>query len=132
MEWFEDYDNNQKNPTLHDIPHIFHCATSYRIKKHSFLSLGGYVKSGTLVNVYNDQRDISGEFISNRERRKFNYRLDLNFSSSIQPKGHRLKFSYKVGLYNIIGNPKENEVIDLYSIETKKHCLPYFTLNLKL
>lgn len=131
VEWFEDYDNDKKNPTLHDVPHIFHCATSYAVGKNAFLSLGGYVKSGTLVNVYNEAENMSGEFISNRKRRKFNYRLDLNYSSSIIPKNHRLQFSYKVGLYNIIGNPKENEVIDLYTIETKKHCLLYFSLNLK-
>ena len=132
VEWFEDYDKNKKNPALHDVPHIFRCATSYMVGKNSFLSLGGYAKSGTLANVYNEEEKISGEFISNRQRRKFNYRLDLNYSSSMTSKHHRLKFSYKVGLYNIIGNPKENEVIDLYSIETKKHCLPYFSLNLKL
>lgn len=132
LEWFQDYDCNKKNPTLHDVPHIFQCASSYRVGKHSFLSLGGYIKSGTLINVYNNEENISGEFISNRERRKFNYRLDLNFSSSVTSKNHRFRFLYKVGLYNIIGNPKENEIIDLYSIETKKHCLPYFTLNMKL
>ena len=132
VEWFEDYDNKKKNPALHDVPHILHCAASYSVGNNSFLSLGGYVKSGTLVNVYNDDEDMSPEFISNRQRRKFNYRLDLNYSSSITSKNHRLKFSYKVGLYNIIGNPKENEVIDLFSIETKKHCLPYFSMNVKL
>lgn len=132
VEWFEDYDKNKKNPALHDVPHFFRCATSYMVGKNSFLSLGGCVKSGTLVNVYNYEEKISDVIISNRQRRKFNYRLDLNYSSSITSKNHRLKFSYKVGLYNIIGNPKENKVIDLYSIETKKHCLPYFSLNLKL
>ena len=131
LEWFEDYNNNEKNPALHDVPHLAHCATSYMVGRNSFLSLGGYVKSGSIFNVYNDEGNISGEFISHRERRKINYRVDVNFSGSIIPKGRTLKFSYKVGLYNIIGNPKENEIIDLYSIDTKKHCLPYFSLNLK-
>ena len=132
VEWFEDHDNNKKHPTLHDVPHVIHCATSYKVGNNSFLSLGGYVKSGTLVNVYKENGNITGEFISKRERKKMNYRLDVNFSSSIKPKNQILKLTYKIGLYNIIGNPKENEVIDLYSVETKKHCLPYFSLNVKL
>ena len=131
VEWFEDYKNNKKNPTLHDVPHLFHCATSYMVGKDSFLSLGGYIKSGSLYNVYNEEENISGQFILHRERRKINYRLDANFSGSITPQKQHLKFSYKVGLYNIIGNPKEDEIIDLYSIDTKKHCLPYFSLNIK-
>ena len=131
-EWFKDYDSNRKHPTLHDVPHIFHCASSYSVGKHAALSLGGYIKSGTLVNVYAEEGNTSGEFISSRERKKLNYRLDLNYSGSLSSQQHKLQWSYKVGLYNIIGNPKENEVLDLYSFETKKHCLPYFTLRLKL
>ena len=57
---------------------------------------------------------------------KFKERFDVYY-----PMLCRIAFGYKVGLYNIIGNPKEDEIIDLYSIDTKKHCLPYFSLNIK-
>ena len=130
MEWFRDFDQNKKNPALHDVPHIFHCATSYQIAEHSFLSIGGYVKSGIWVNVY-DEDNETGAFIAKRERKKTNYRLDFNFSSSKTSTNQRVHISYKLGLYNIVGNPKENEIIDLYSVDTRKHCLPYVTLNLR-
>ena len=129
-EWFKEFENSEKRPTLHDIPHMFHCATSYRTGKESYLTIGGYVKSGTLVNILNNDL-LSEQFIYNRQRKSFNYRLDLNFTCSINSENKRIKFTYKVGLYNIIGKPKGNEVIDLYSIDTKKHCLPFFALNLK-
>lgn len=129
-EWFKDYNNNKKCPTLHDIPHIFQCATSYMTGAQSYISVGGYIKSGTLENILNEDQS-SLQLIYARHRRKINYKLDLNFASSINSKKQRVKFSYKIGLYNIIGNPKEDEIIDLYSIETKKHCLPYFSMNLK-
>lgn len=129
-EWFRDFENGKKNPTLHDIPHLFNCAASYQIGKKSYLSVGGYVKSGTIENILYD--DFSSlQIINGRRRKNTNYRLDLNFASSISPKSQRCIFSYKVGLYNIVGNPKRNEIIDLYSVETNNHCLPYFTLNLK-
>lgn len=129
-EWFREYENNKKIPTLHDIPHMFNCAASYQIGKSAFISMGGYIKSGIIENL------IGGDFssmqiIRGRRRRKMNYRLDLNFENSVVSKNQRFKLDYKVGLYNIVGNPKRNEIIDLYSVETTKHCLPYFTLNLK-
>ena len=131
VEWFEDYENNKKNPSLHDIPHLLHCAASYEVGANAFVTFGGYVKSGTLYNVYHEEGNVSGQFISHRERRKANYRLDANFSGVIVPQKQLLRFSYKVGLYNIVGNPKEEEIIDLYTTDAKKHCLPYFSLHLK-
>ena len=129
-EWFKDFENEKRNPTLHDIPHMFHCATSYRTGNYSYLSVGGYIKSGTLENILDD--DFSSlQILKGRKRQHMNYRLDLNFSSSKSTKNQRLKFSYKIGLYNILGNPKKNEIIDLYSVNTDKHCLPYFSVNLK-
>ena len=129
-EWFDEYKDNQKTPTLHDVPHIFNFAVSYRLKKNSFFTLSGYVKSGTMQPVF-DYESNSNSFISSRKRDPFNHRLDFNYSDSFHNKKGTIQFSYKVGLYNIVGNPKENEVLDLYSTETRKHCLPYFTLKLK-
>ena len=129
-EWFKDYDENKKNPTLHDIPHSFHCGTSYKVGKDTYISLGGYIKSGTLVNVL-DEDFSSSTIIHSRMRKNMNYRLDVSFAGVKDSKNKQFKLLYKFGLYNIAGNPKENEIIDLYSVDTKKHCLPYFTLNLK-
>ena len=131
LEWFKEFEQNKKNPTLHDVPHIFYCAASYMTGRHSALSVGGYAKSGILENVFNYENNNLGEFITGRDRKKLNYRLDLNFANSVTLKNKRLIFSYKVGLYNIVGNPKENEVLDLYSVQTKKHCLPYFSITAK-
>ena len=129
-EWFGEYDSDRKNPTLHDLPHIFNYAASYKINDKSLITLGGYIKSGMLENIFSDYDSYSG-LIDRRERRKFNYRADMNFSSSKSLNNRGVTLFYKLGLYNIIGRPKENEIIDLYTLETKKHCLQYFSLKLK-
>ena len=129
-EWFDDYKQGKKVPTLHDLPHIFNYALSFRWKKRSFLTLGGYIKSGTNQPIF-DFVSSSDSFVNNRKRDRFNHRLDFNYSSAVSTKNKRMTFSYKVGLYNIIGHPKENEVIDLYSKEIHQHCLPYFTMKLE-
>lgn len=131
QEWFKDFDNQKKNPALHDIPHIFHCTTSYMINKKTIITMGGYIQSGTLVDIFYVDNNVPDKISSYRKRDRLNYRLDFNYTGFFISEYERFRLSYKIGLYNIVGNPKEKEIIDLYSIETRKHCLPYFTLNLK-
>ena len=131
QEWFKEYDNNRKNPALHDIPHVFHCAVSYQTGKRTYLTMGGYIQSGGLLDVYYVDNHSPVSLHTHREREKSNFRFDINYSGKTTSNHERLRLSYKFGLYNIIGNPKEKEIIDLYSMETRYHCLPYFTLNVK-
>ena len=130
LEWFSDYDENRIHATLYDVPHILRCALSYRIGDKSFVTIGGYVRSGVMENVFG-YGGVENEFITGRERRKANYRIDMNFSSNKVFVNKNLELSYKLGLYNIIGRPRDNEIIDLYTVNTDKHCLPYFALKLK-
>ena len=128
-EWFADYDQGQKHPTLHDVPYLFNWGTSYRIAKRSFLTLGGYIKSGYFTNIFIEDFDTD-ELYRRSKRSRCNYRLDMSFVSNYTSRNQKVKFNYKIGLYNIVGNPKNEEIMDLYSLATTKHFLPYFALNL--
>ena len=129
MEWFDAYDNGKKHPTLHDLPHTFNWGTSYWTGVRSFFTVGGYVQSGYFTNEFVDL-ESPDVFYQRSERGKCNYRLDLNFSSAKKSRKGRVELRYKFGLYNVVGHPREEEVIDLYSLDTHKHALPYFVLNL--
>lgn len=126
-EWFKEYNANSKSATLHDIPHILNCAVSYNITKKSFLTVGGYLKSGSKDNIYNKNAN-SNLIIIGRKNNNPNYKIDCNFGSS-KLINKRMYVSYKLGIHNLIGNPKDNEYIGVYTVRTKKNCLPYFSLK---
>ena len=129
MEWFEEYDGNRKHPALHDLPNIFNWGASYLLGKRSYLTVGGYVKSGYFTNNFIDVTE-PGVFYVRNKRTRSNYRLDMSFLSSKSLARNKIELQYKLGLYNMIGNPRKEEIIDLYSLDTGKHFLPYFAVNL--
>ena len=43
----------------------------------------------------------------------------------------KYKFFFRVGLYNIVGNPTQEDNLDFYSIYTNNHCLPYLSVSFK-
>ena len=129
-EWFADHINNRREEALHDLPHLLKAAASYRTGKKAYVTLGGYVQSGYLENVLSNDFSTQ-EIIIGRNRNEMNYRLDLNYSDERWSKSQKVMFAYRVGLYNIVGRPKDSELLDLYAVGTNKHCLPYFTLKLK-
>ena len=62
-------------------------------------------------------------------RSPLNYRVDAGYSyrKSFGDKLLALRF----GLYNIIGNPSEEEILSYYSVHWKGHCLPYGSISFK-
>ena len=37
----------------------------------------------------------------------------------------------RVGLYNIVGNPPEEELLDFYSVHWPYNCMPYGSISFK-
>jgi hypothetical protein len=37
----------------------------------------------------------------------------------------------RCGLYNVLGNPPEEDIIDFYSIHISKNCFPYGSISFK-
>ena len=37
----------------------------------------------------------------------------------------------RAGLYNIMGNPPEEEILDFYSVHWHRHCMPYAGVSFK-
>lgn len=127
-EWFDDVRRRSKLPSLYDIPHQLGCAVSYKLSTRSALSAGGVLRSGKVVDYSEDDFDFSEEnFRTNRC--PLNYRVDAGYSYQ-KDFGESL-FLVKVGLYNIIGNPPVEDIIDFYSVRLNRHCLPYGSISVK-
>lgn len=114
-------------PSLQDIPHLFTCAARLRLTQHSSLFAGGIVKSGKVIDVNDIYYQMSAEDFR-RKREAFNYRLDAGYSFEKELK--KCTISMKAGLFNIIGNPPDEEILDFYSVTIQRNCLPYGSFSL--
>ncbi|WP_455761941.1 hypothetical protein, partial [Phocaeicola coprophilus] len=38
---------------------------------------------------------------------------------------------FRAGLYNIVGNPPEEEILNFYSVHWHRNCLPYGSISFK-
>lgn len=126
-EWFDDLKERGKLPSLYDIPHQLGYAVSYKLTGRSTLSVGGVINSGKMVD--NDWDYESTEENFRTRRRPLNYRLDAGYS-------YRRDFGaclllLRAGLYNIVGNPPEEEIVDFYSVHLHRHCLPYGSVSVR-
>lgn len=63
-------------------------------------------------------------------RDDFSYRVDAGYNFINKFKNGN-KIVLRAGLYSILGNPSEEDVIEMYSTNYKKHCLPYFCISFK-
>lgn len=128
-EWFPDLKERGKMPSLYDIPHSLTLALSYKYNEVSAWSLGGICRSGRVRNTdAPDFESLSSETFRT-ERMSFSYRLDASYSFR-KSFGGKL-FLFRLGLYNIVGNPTEEDVINFYSIYLDRHCLPYGSFSLR-
>lgn len=126
-EWFDDLKERGKLPSLYDIPHQLGAAVSYKLTGRSTLSAGGVVNSGKMVDNDWDYEDTEENFRT--RRRPLNYRLDAGYSYR-RDLGSCLLL-LRAGLYNIVGNPPEEEIIDFYSVHLHRHCLPYGSVSVR-
>ncbi len=128
FERFDELKERGEVPSLYDTPHIFDCALSYDIGNNSMLSLGGNMRSGRILPFYFDYDEpLYNMFRRNRDKTR--YRIDASYSYMKENK--KTKLLMRLGLYNILGNPSEEEMSYFFSIKIKKHCVPYCTITFK-
>ena len=117
-------------PSLYDIPHASRLAFSYKFTPRSAFSIGAMAQSGRMKEVDDDYQILLGDAFRS-QRRKMNYRLDASFNHVKSFHNSDRKLLYRVGLYNIVGNPPEGDVVRMYSFDFSNHCLPYASISFK-
>lgn len=128
-EWFPQLEDRGKLPSLYDIPHQLGAALSCQIGRHSSLSLGGTVRSGRIIELDEFLDPLpANRFRTERERTR--YRLDAGYSFRKDVGADKLLL-LRLGLYNIVGNPSEEEVLSYYSVHWYGNCLPYASVSFK-
>lgn len=127
-EWFKDVEERGKLPSLYDIPHQMNVALSYKVNSRSSVSIGGSLRSGKVTDTDTGFDPVSvKEFRASREA--MNYRIDAGYT-------YRKDFGkylllLRAGLYNIVGNPTDEDVLNFYSIHFNNNCLPYGSVSFK-
>lgn len=115
-------------PALNDVPHLLNYAVSYQFLKHSTITVGGNMYSGRLKQDSWDYYSAGAdEFRKQRDITR--YRLDASYTFTKQLK--RSKLLLRFGLYNIIGNPTETDLLYFFSLRIKGKCLPYGTISFR-
>lgn len=128
-EWFPQLEDRGKLPSLYDIPHQLGAALSCQIGRHSSLSLGGTVRSGRIIEL-DELLDPLPADRFRTEREHTRYRLDAGYSFRKDFGADKLLL-LRLGLYNIVGNPSEEEVLSYYSVHWYGNCLPYASVSFK-
>lgn len=127
-EWFGELPEKGKVPSLYDVPHQLGEALSYQLTTHSSFSVGGMLRSGKVRFLNEDYEPLSVEEF--REKREpLNYRVDVGYS-------YRKSFGDKLlllrlGVYNVVENPSEEDILSFYSVHWSGNCLPYGSLSFK-
>lgn len=130
FEWYPHIKERGKIPSLSDIPHALNAAVTYNLTNRSAFSMGGVLKTGRVIGNADDVVTLSAEEFR-RLRYPFNYRLDASYSYSKEFNNNGAKLLMRVGLYNIIGNPRNEDLMDFYPFVFQRHCLPYWSVSIK-
>lgn len=133
-EHYAEFLKNKHVPSFYDIPHILNLAVSCKINRTSAFSVGTHLHSGRIrgiIDIMLEEGDATVVEKFRCLRSPFSYRLDAgyNFSKYFQRTDGRLVF--RLGMYNIIGNPTEEDFINFYSINIGKNCVPYGSISWK-
>lgn len=127
-EWFDRLNGREKMPSLYDVPHILNAAVAYDIGKHSTVALGANMHSGrVLLNV--EYKENGKPEYSRSERDPMRYRVDASYTFRRDFKKSRLLLRF--GLYNVLGNPSEAEMLYFFSIKFNNHCMPFGTVSFR-
>lgn len=127
-EKFAEFRELGKLPSLYDIPHAFATAVSYQFGKYSSVSVGGEIRSGKVHDLNEDLDYVTEEqFRSYRE--PLMYRLDAGYG--YQRTFRKALLVLRAGLYNIVGNPPDEDVQYFYFVNYYRNCLPYATISCK-
>ena len=57
------------------------------------------------------------------------YRLDASYSW--RKEFRRSKLLLRAGLYNIVGNPSEEDMFFYFSVKIRNHCVPFGTVTFR-
>lgn len=127
-EWFGDLPVHGKIPSLYDVPHQLGTALSYRLNAHSLVSVGGMMRSGKIIDVADNSYSITEtQFRTTRE--PLVYRVDMGYS--FEKAFGRTLMSLRCGLYNVLGRPSEEDILNFYSASWHGNCLPYASISFK-
>lgn len=130
-EWFGILKSRGKMPALFDIPHSCKWALTYRTSLRTGISVGGYVHSGKIMNEL-DSGTLIPDDQYRTQREKVNYRLDAAFNYVKTFRKGQSQLLLRVGLYNIVGNPSDEEYNNAYSLNIGQIFYPFGAITLKL
>lgn len=128
-EWFDDLKEQGRLPSLYDIPHQIGGALSCQLTKRASVSLGGLVRSGKVTDLDQNFDPLPQEDFR-KVREPMNYRVDASYTYKKEFRTGRLLL-FRAGLYNIVGNPPEEEILNFYSVHWHRNCLPYGSISFK-
>ncbi|MCR5076623.1 MAG: TonB-dependent receptor [Prevotella sp.] len=129
-EWFPELTSVGKLPSLYDFPHVLNGALSLDIGRTSLLTLGGNLHSGKVLFDSVDYEEEADPLLSFRNHREpLRYRIDASYT--FHKEFRRSRLLLRVGLYNILGNPSEDELFYYFSVKIKDHCVPFGTVSFK-
>ncbi len=129
-EKYSDLPEKGEVPSLYDIPHSANMALTYKFAPTSSVSIGAILQSGRIK----DGDEEYGAYTLNQfrtERRKTRYRIDAAYNFTKNFKRDNTRLMFRIGLYNMIGNPSEEDIIDMYSVNWGIHCLPFGCISFK-
>lgn len=127
-EWFDILKQRGKLPALYDVPHVLNGAVSYELGRSSQLTLGGNLHSGRIIEDDDyDSPDLFATFRTKRDPLRF--RIDASYT--FQKEFKKSKLLLRFGLYNIIGNPSEEEMLYYFSIKIRERRVPFGTISFK-
>lgn len=128
-EWFAALPTQGKMPATNDLPHVLNGALSFELTKAAMVTLGGNVRSGRIVYgpLFEDEADPVENFRTERE--PTHYRIDASYT--YRHAFARSKLLVRVGLYNIMGNPSDEDLDYFFSVRFNNQCIPYVTVSYK-
>lgn len=127
LERFDEFSERGNLPSVFDIPHQWNGAVSYKLGTRSTFSVGGLIHSGKIIDMDDWEPVDAANF--RKLRRPLNYRVDIGYSYRREFQKSLLFF--RCGLYNVIGNPTEEDLLNFYSVSWGNGCLPYGSISFK-
>ena len=127
-EWFGELKSRGKMPSANDVPHVLNGALSYEVGKSSLVTVGGNMHSGLIIyDAWDGEGDPVAAFRTQRDHTR--YRIDASYS--YRKELRHSQFLVRLGLYNIIGNPSDEDMFFFFSVQFRNQCVPYATVTFK-
>lgn len=128
-EWFDKIKERGKLPSLYDMPHVINAVVTYDIGKCSAVTVGGNFHSGKILYdpFYLDLGNTLESFRTMKD--PFRYRIDASYSYRTEFKGYKLLV--RLGLYNVFGNPSEDEMLYYFSYKVNGKRVPFGSITFK-